>query len=400
LVTTHTPITDASPAAFGAHAASRNDTSTIATTYFDETRPNILFGLTDTGITALAAQAAGYTVVANAAQLAALDLDAETHISGQFTEGTIPPLADMAVAALDVLDESSAGFFLMVEQERTDSGGHLNELDTVINGAIEFNAMVEQVLVWAQGRDDTLIIVGADHETGGLTLNEPTPTQGVVPGHSYSTTGHSGADVRFFATGVGASRLTGTLDNTQLFPLFAGYQVARCGDSSACVAGTRHHVVRAATPNSVVASGTILTADLNDGGFEVQSLLAFSELSDLLPMGCTLRAAHLVLPVSNGSTAGIRLHRMLDDWNASSTWSSFGGNGVQANGSEASVTADAQSAATAIGVLTFDVTAAVTEWSNNPSSNHGWVLLANGSDGMDVASPANSVPPDLRLFCD
>ncbi|HEX2879212.1 MAG TPA: alkaline phosphatase [Polyangiaceae bacterium] len=400
LVTAHTPITDASPAAFGAHAASRNDTSTIAATFFDETRPNILFGLTDTGITALAAQAAGYTVVANAAQLAALDLDTETHISGQFTEGTLPPLQDLAMAALDVLDESSAGFFLLVEQEQTDSAGHLNNLSTVISAAIEFNTMVEQVLAWAQGRDDTLVIVGADHETGGLTLNEPTPTQGVVPGHSYATTGHSNADVRFFATGVGASRLTGTLDNTELFPLFAGYQVTSCGDSSACVAGARHHVLRAATPNTAVASGTLLTADLSDSGFEVQSLLAFPELSDLLPMGCTLRAAHLVLPVSNGSTAGIRLHRMLDDWSASSTWNSFGGNGIQANGSEASVAADAQSAATSIGVLTFDVTAAVTGWLSNPSSNHGWVLLANGTDGMDVASPANSSPPDLRLFCD
>jgi hypothetical protein len=143
-----------------------------------------------------------------------------------------------------------------------------------------------------------------------------------------------------------------------------------------------------------------LTADLNDGGFEIQSLLAFSELSELLPSGCTLQAAHLLLPVSNGSTAGIRLHRMLSSWGPSSTWNAFGGNGIQANGSEASAVFDAQSGTTSAGVLTFNVTDAVTAWLNDASSNQGWVLLARGSDGMDVASPLNSEPPQLRLFCE
>lgn len=400
LVTTHTAITDASPACFGAHAVSRGNTAAIAASYFSDTRPNVLFGLTDVGITEAAAQAAGYTVVTNAAELVALDLDTETHISGQFTEGTLPPLKDLALAALDVVEESSEGFFLFVEQEQTDSGGHANNLSLVITAAIEFDAMVEQVLAWAQGREDTLIVVGADHETGGLVLNEPNPTQGVVPDHSYANTGHSSANVRFFASGVGSERMSGTLDNTEVFPLLAGYQVAQCAASAACVAGAQYDVLHAATPYTAAASGTTLTADLNDGGFAVQSLLAFTELSDLLAAGCVLRTAHLVLPVSNGSTDGIRLHRMLSNWSTSSTWNSFGGNGIQANDSEASVVADAQSGATSPGVLTFNVTSAVTTWLSNPSSNYGWVLMANGSDGMDVASPSNSTPPQLRLFCD
>lgn len=400
MVTTHTPVTDGSPAGFGSHTSTRNNVDAIASDYFNETRPNILFGLTDASITASAAQAAGYTVVANAAQLAALDMDAELRVSGQFTEGTVPALQVMALAALDLLEESSQGFFLFVEQERTDTGGHANDLSTVLAAAVEFKAMVEQVLLWAQGRDDTLIVVGADHETGGLDVNEPNPQQGVVPSHSYATTGHSNADVRFFASGFGASRLAGTLDNTELFPLLAGYQSYECGDDASCLAGTHHDVLRASMPNAAASLGSTLTADLDDAGYEVQSLLGFTEISTVLPPGCALQAAHLVLHVSNGSTAGVRLHRMLSSWTTASTWNSFGGNGVQANGVEAAVTADAQSGATSAGVLSFDVTDAVSDWLSNPSSNHGWVLLGGSADGMGIDSPLGSVRPQLRLFCE
>jgi hypothetical protein len=230
-------------------------------------------------------------------------------------------------------------------------------------------------------------------------VNEPNPQQGVVPSHSYSTTAHSNADVRFFASGIGAARLTGTLDNTELFPLLAGYHSYECGNDATCLAETRHGVLRASMPNTA-SSGATLTADLDDAGYQVQSLLGFSDISTVLPLGCTFQAAHLVLHVSNGSTTGVRLHRMLSGWNTASTWNSFGGNGVQANGVEAAVTVDAQSDSTAAGVLTFDVTQAVSAWLLNPSSNYGWVLLGGGTDGMGIDSPLGSVPPQLRLFCE
>jgi hypothetical protein len=289
---------------------------------------------------------------------------------------------------------------LFVEQEQTDTGGHANDLNMVVTAAVEFDTMVDQVLHWAQGRDDTLILVGADHETGGLDVNEPNPQQGVVPSHSYSSTGHSSADVRFFASGVSASRLAGTLDNTELFPLLAGYQSFECAAEASCSAATRHDLLRASMPNTAASSGATLVADLDDAGYEAQSLLGFTDISTLLPSGCAFQAAHLVLQVSNGSTAGVRLHRMLSSWTTTSTWNDFGGNGVQANGVEAVVIADAESAATSAGVLTFDVTDAVTAWLLNPNSNHGWVLLGGSSDGMGIDSPLGSIPPRLRLFCE
>lgn len=223
LVTTHTPITDATPAAFGAHVVNRFDEPEVAWQLLNESRPNVLFGLSSSNVNPISAAAAGYTVVQSAADLAALDLDAEQYVSGQFTEETVPPLTDMALAALDLLDASSDGFFLLVENEKSDTAGHASNLEGVVEAGVEFEAMARAVLAWAADRTDTLVIVGADHETGGLVLMEDNPMAGVVPEHSYTSGGvHTGAKVRYFAGGLGAAAVSGQMDNTDFFPLLAG----------------------------------------------------------------------------------------------------------------------------------------------------------------------------------
>lgn len=223
LVTTHTPITDATPAAFGAHVANRFDEPEVARQLLNESRPNVLFGLGSSNVTPTSAAAAGYTVVQSATELAALDPDAEPYVSGQFTEETVPPLKDMALAALDLLDASGDGFFLLVENEKSDTAGHASNLQGVVDAGVEFEAMSKAVLAWAKDRTDTLVIVGADHETGGLVLMEDNPTAGAIPEHSYTSGGvHTGAPVRYFAGGLGAAAVSGQMDNTDFFPLLAG----------------------------------------------------------------------------------------------------------------------------------------------------------------------------------
>jgi alkaline phosphatase len=194
----------------------------VARQLLNESRPNVLFGLGSSNVTPATAAAAGYTVVQSADELAALDRDTE-RVSGQFTELTVPPLKDLALAAIDLLDSSEEGFFLLVETEKSDSGGHASNLQVVVEAGVEFNAMVKAVLAWAEGRTDTLVIVGADHETGGLVLMENNPTAGVIPMHLYTSGGvHTGAKVRYFADGPGAEAVSGELDNTDFFPLLAG----------------------------------------------------------------------------------------------------------------------------------------------------------------------------------
>lgn len=74
----------------------------------------------------------------------------------------------MTVKALDVLSKDKDGFFLMVEGGQIDWAGHSNDAGTMLHELIKFDEAVNSVYEWAKGRDDTLIIVTADHETGSF----------------------------------------------------------------------------------------------------------------------------------------------------------------------------------------------------------------------------------------
>ncbi len=226
LVTT-TYMTHATPAAFGAHEPSRNNTTQIASDYLTGSMPNVLFGGGANGITVAGAQSAGYTVVTDAAGLAAVDTSAVSYLSGQFgsthlpyeADGDmlgLPHLSDMTTTALDILDNDSDGFFLMIEGGKIDHASHDNQLARMIGETEEFSNTVAGVLAWAAGRDDTLVVVTADHETGGLTVLGDNGA-GMLPTVSWSTTGHTGVNVPVYAWGVGADRFNGVMDNTDFF---------------------------------------------------------------------------------------------------------------------------------------------------------------------------------------
>ena len=227
LVTT-TYMTHATPACFGAHEPTRNNTSQIAADYFNQSRPNVLFGGGANGMSPTGAFVAGYNVVQNTAGLLAFDPEAVDHISGQFGSshlpyeydglGNLPHLHQMTDVALDVLDNNPDGFFMMLEGGRIDHAGHDNDIIRNVYETIEFANSVQSVLDWAAGRDDTLVIVTADHETGGLhVLADNGPGQ--MPTVSWSTTGHTGVNVPIYAWGPNADLVTGVLDNTDLVSL-------------------------------------------------------------------------------------------------------------------------------------------------------------------------------------
>jgi len=222
-----TSMTHATPAAFGAHAASRDFKDSIAEDYLGSSRPNVLFGGGGNGMTVREAEAAGYLVCETLEELSVLDSDAGAYFSGQFGvdhlpyqydgAGNLPELSDMALRALDILEEDPDGFFLMIEAGRIDHAGHSNDLVRNIFEVLELSDTVEQVLDWADGQEDTLIIVTADHETGGLSVLGGNGA-GVLPTVSWSTTGHTGVNVPVYLWGYGAEQLSLTVrDNTDIF---------------------------------------------------------------------------------------------------------------------------------------------------------------------------------------
>src|SRR5688572_27177023 len=96
LVTTSS-MTDATPAAFGAHVATRKDSAGVASDYFTQTRPNVLFGGGAAGFDSAAATSAGYSVVTDRAQLQSLDTSSPTPAAGVFGSGQFAFAYDQSV---------------------------------------------------------------------------------------------------------------------------------------------------------------------------------------------------------------------------------------------------------------------------------------------------------------
>lgn len=232
-------LTDATPAAMDAHALFRADYARIANDFLNNTRPEVLLGGGGNGLTAAAGSAAGYTVVADRAGLQGLGLALPGPVLGLFGEGgdgmpfewdyahgtdlgydTLPFLREMTSAALSFLNTDSDGFFLMIEQGSTDSAGHESgagpdRIGRDIFAVLELNRAVEEVLAFAAGRGDTLVIVTADHETGGLAVLQDNGP-GVLPTVSWSTSDHTRAMVPVYAWGPNAGLVSGILDNTDI----------------------------------------------------------------------------------------------------------------------------------------------------------------------------------------
>ena len=237
-----TYITHATPATFGAHNSQRNNLGEIAHDYLHLTRPNVLFGGGGNGITEERAETSRYTVVTDRNELLNLNTETEILVSGQFGQtnlpymydGTeeLPHLSEMASVALDILLQTDEGFFLLVEGGRIDHAGHSNDIDRQVLETIEFSKAVQTVYERVSDNDDTIILVTADHETGGLRAHQNN-AKGKIPEISWSTGGHTVSNVPLYAWGKNAESVEGVMNNTDLInvisdnSIYSGVQLRR-----------------------------------------------------------------------------------------------------------------------------------------------------------------------------
>lgn len=114
------------------------------------------------------------------------------------------------------LSANKKGFFAMVEGSRIDDCGHSNNLTELIEEVSDFDITVGEVLRWAAADKHTLVIVVADHETGGLTLLDGSIKNLTVTGN-FSTKGHSGIMVPVYSYGPEADKFSGVYENTEIF---------------------------------------------------------------------------------------------------------------------------------------------------------------------------------------
>jgi alkaline phosphatase len=237
LVTT-TFITHATPAAFGAHVDTRSDYAGIAADYLTGSQPHVLFGGGGYGPEPTDLEAAGYTVVTTADELAAhatavgdqgagpgmtAALIGDGHLTYIYDgrPDDYPSLVEMTAAAVDLLSEDPDGYFLMVEAGRIDHAAHDNDLARMVPEVLELDDTVRSIAQDARTMRETLVVVTADHETGGLEVLQANGP-GVLPTVSWSTDYHTGVDVPLRAAGVAAQEFAGVDDNTEIFSVMAG----------------------------------------------------------------------------------------------------------------------------------------------------------------------------------
>lgn len=132
-----------------------------------------------------------------------------------------PPLEVTTRAGLRVLARDPDGFVLLVECEDTDSAGHHNDVARLVAAVRELDAAVRVVLAFAREHPETLVLVTADHDTGGPGIvGGPAgdPSMGEV---RWLSDGHTAIWVPLFASGPGAERFAGVLDNSDIGPRIA-----------------------------------------------------------------------------------------------------------------------------------------------------------------------------------
>lgn len=227
-VATTTFATHATPAAFGAHRAARTDYEGVAEDYLNLSRPNLILGGGANGLDSAEAEAAGYTVVGSRERLSAVGAANVPRVAGLFGSGNLPyeadggprsagfpDLSDMTAEALRLIGDAPEGFFLMVEGGLIDQAAHANDAERMVAEVAGLDRAVRTALDWAAGRSDALIVVTADHETGGID-SVTDRGAGEVPDIRWTTTGHSSRQVGLYAWGSGADRFGVVQDNTEI----------------------------------------------------------------------------------------------------------------------------------------------------------------------------------------
>lgn len=273
-VVTTSQVTDATGAAFGAHVEDRSKQSDIALQLLTKSKVDVLLGGGEDfwypagepgkfkdepaedpsekskgtqGNLINKAKQLGYSYVSTKADLQKakggklLGLFANEEMFQQKAEGEgdiynpVVSLPEMTKKAIDTLSANKKGFFLMVEEEGTDEFAHQNNAKMTIKTGQELDKSVQVAKDFAKKNPDTLVLVLADHETGGFSIEEVDANDEsgdaiskedgpfAIAGTNFNfvvdwtTSGHTAVDIPVTATGRNSELFTGIYENTEVF---------------------------------------------------------------------------------------------------------------------------------------------------------------------------------------
>ncbi len=226
-------VTNATPASFVGHVESRYLEDKIAEHYLEQDIDLFIGGGTrffknrrDGRDLVGELEAEGYTVAFDMAELEGVT---EGKVAALLADNAMPTIGNgrskdylpsATAKALEVLSNNSdKGFFVMIEGSQIDGGGHDNDMVKIYEELIDFDNAVKVAFDFADSHPGTLVVVTADHETGGLSIvsGKPEfnlPDQGV--NYEFATTGHSAIQLPVYAYGTGAEEFSGVMENTDI----------------------------------------------------------------------------------------------------------------------------------------------------------------------------------------
>lgn len=230
-------ITHATPACFASHVESRSNHTEIARQLIEENVDILLGGGRGYFIPQSApkskrsddldlvsrAEEKGYQFVETGKELLKAS---QNRVLGLFRSGALkreppePTLAEMTAKSIELLNRNTEGFFLMVEGSQIDWAGHDNDLDYMLWEMASFDEAVKVGLDFALQDQHTLVVVTADHETGGLAINDGS-FDGSNLDVEWTTGHHTGQPVPVFAFGPHSLRFTGVKENSEIPIIFA-----------------------------------------------------------------------------------------------------------------------------------------------------------------------------------
>lgn len=219
-------ITHATPASFVAHQLNRSMAEEIAIDftnsditvfigggrkYFDSRSDNnnLLHKLSANGFQV--AQSMEDVKQVKSGKLAGLV--AEGHPAAYPERGDFLP--ESVKASINLLKNNDKGFFLMVEGSQIDWASHENNKNGTVNEMLDFDRAIKVAFDFADKNPNTLVIVTADHETGGMALTGGEISTGEVEA-TYAIEGHTSVMVPVFAYGAGAAKFAGIYQNTDI----------------------------------------------------------------------------------------------------------------------------------------------------------------------------------------
>ncbi len=212
-VVTSDKNTGATPACYSAHVARRGDSEAISAQQLG-CGLDLLWSAADGIITESSAEQAGWTYVDNISEL--YDLPENSKSLAQFTGKVCydsgkpedAPLSELTTLAIDQLDNEN-GFFLMVEGAHIDKYSHSNNSEGMIKSLMEFDKAIANALEFAEQDGHTMVVVTADHETGGIIYDK------LLSKWRFTVTFHTGTDVPLRVYGdTGMLQNGETIENT------------------------------------------------------------------------------------------------------------------------------------------------------------------------------------------